>query len=130
MARDAGGVYQIGVVPRRIDVITDISGVSFDEAFNHRVTHQVDGRAVAFIGRVELVRNKRATGRPKDLIDANALDPTRAHSARAASTSCNGGAAASFFESFGVFTGHVMPSAGSSHLSERSSAGRYTSVHL
>ncbi len=70
-----GGVYQIGVVPRRIDVITDISGVSFDEAFDHRVTQQVDGRAVSFIGRVELVRNKRAAGRPKDLIDANALDP-------------------------------------------------------
>jgi hypothetical protein len=69
-----GTVFQIGVVPRRIDVITEISGVSFDEAFASRLIRDVDGRQVAFIGRETLIRNKRAAARAKDLIDADVLD--------------------------------------------------------
>jgi hypothetical protein len=69
----AGSVYQIGVVPRRIDVLTEISGVSFDEAQATRLIHDVDGRALKFLGREMLIRNKRATGRAKDLLDAETL---------------------------------------------------------
>ncbi len=72
-----GSVYQIGVVPRRIDVITEISGLSFDDAAKGVVEREVDGRVVVFIGRHELVRNKRASARPKDLVDADALDPSK-----------------------------------------------------
>jgi hypothetical protein len=75
---EAGGtVYQLGVVPRRIDIITQISGVTFDEAVASRVLHEVDGRRLAFLGRAELIRNKRAAGRPKDLVDADALEQLR-----------------------------------------------------
>lgn len=69
-----GTVYQIGIAPRRIDVITEISGVSFDQASANKVTREVEGRSYPFIGRAELLKNKRATGRAKDLFDADALD--------------------------------------------------------
>jgi len=64
-----GTVYQVGVPPRRVDVMTQISGVTFDEAWASRVTAEVEGRSVGFIDRVHLLRNKEATGRPKDLAD-------------------------------------------------------------
>lgn len=70
----AGKTYQIGIVPRRIDLITEISGVSFDEAVASQITLDVDGRPVRFLGREALLRNKRATARPKDLVDADALE--------------------------------------------------------
>jgi hypothetical protein len=66
-------VYQIGLPPRRIDVLTSISGVSFDEAWSSREPATVDGRTVYFIGRDMFVRNKLAAGRPKDLADAARL---------------------------------------------------------
>ena len=69
-----GLVYQVGLVPRRIDVLTEVSGLSFDEAWDSREERELDGRRLAFLGRDALIRNKRATGRPKDLVDAEALE--------------------------------------------------------
>lgn len=69
-----GTVYQMGVVPRRIDLLTDITGVTFDEAWSTRVAQEIGGRAVHFIGREALARNKRATGRAKDLADLEILE--------------------------------------------------------
>jgi hypothetical protein len=66
-------VVQVGLPPRRIDILTAITGVAFDEAWPDRVTHDVEGLAVPFIGRGALVRNKRATGRAKDIADLEAL---------------------------------------------------------
>lgn len=66
-------VVQIGLPPRRIDVLTSITGVSFEEAWSGRATHEVEGLAVPFLGRAALVRNKKATGRAKDLADLEAL---------------------------------------------------------
>lgn len=66
-------VVQIGLPPRRIDLLTSISGVEFDEAWPARVAHDVDGLAVPFLGRAALVRNKRASGRTKDEADLEAL---------------------------------------------------------
>ena len=66
-------VVQIGLPPRRIDVLTSIRGVEFDEAWPARVIHDVDGLAVPFLGRAALVRNKRASGRTKDKADLEAL---------------------------------------------------------
>jgi len=66
-------VVQIGVPPRRIDILTAISGVSFDEAYPDVVVHEVDGLPIPFLGRAALVRNKRATGRAKDRADLEAL---------------------------------------------------------
>jgi len=70
-------VVQIGLPPRRIDILTSISGVRFDEAWPARVTHDVSGLAVPFLGRAALVRNKRATGRTKDRADLEALGEER-----------------------------------------------------
>jgi hypothetical protein len=66
-------VIQLGVEPNRIDLMTSISGVSFDEAWQSRVPASLDGIEVDFIGREALIRNKRASGRAKDLIDVNEL---------------------------------------------------------
>lgn len=69
-----GLVYQIGLPPRRIDVLTEISGVSFDEAWATRVIAELDGRPVPFLGRATLIANKRASGRLKDLADVERLE--------------------------------------------------------
>lgn len=71
---ESGKVVQIGLPPNRIDLLTEISGVeSFSEAWDERVEHEVEGEVVPFLGRETLVRNKRATGRLKDLADVEAL---------------------------------------------------------
>ncbi|MEZ6095560.1 MAG: DUF6036 family nucleotidyltransferase [Pirellulaceae bacterium] len=66
-------VFQIGVPPSRIDILTVISGVSFEDAWETRVIVTVDGIDIPVIGRTNLIRNKRATGRPKDLADIDAI---------------------------------------------------------
>src|SRR5262245_2760837 len=55
-----GVVYQIGLPPARSDVLTEISGVTFDEAWTTRESADLDGALVYFIGRDTLLRNKRA----------------------------------------------------------------------
>jgi hypothetical protein len=72
--RTPGLVVQIGLPPRRIDILTEISGVGFDEAWAHRTLHVVDQRDVPFLGREDLIRNKRASGRAKDLADLDVLE--------------------------------------------------------
>jgi hypothetical protein len=62
-------IYQIGIAPYRIDILTSVTGVEFDEAWAHRTKCEIDGILVSVIGRDELIKNKRATGRPKDLAD-------------------------------------------------------------
>ena len=69
-----GTVFQIGLPPSRIDILTSISGVEFDEAWPNRVTIAVGGLEVPVLGKTEFVRNKRAVGRPKDLSDLNLLE--------------------------------------------------------
>jgi hypothetical protein len=70
---EPGIVYQIGLPPRRIDVMTEISGLSFEEAWVSRIATEVDGLRVHFIGRDALVKNKQAAGRAKDLADVERL---------------------------------------------------------
>jgi hypothetical protein len=69
-----GTVFQIGVAPRRIDVLTSIDGVGFDEAWAARTITRVGGVEISVIGRAELIRNKKTTGRAKDLADAAWLE--------------------------------------------------------
>jgi len=71
-----GQTYQMGIKPRRIDILTELSGVSFDEAWADRVIKEVLGRPIPFIGVTTLRKNKVASGRPKDLADAAWLDTT------------------------------------------------------
>ena len=69
-----GTVVQLGLPPGRIDLLTGITGVpEFAGAWAGRREEPIRGRAVPFIGRADLVANKRATGRPKDLGDLDQL---------------------------------------------------------
>src|SRR4051794_4226003 len=68
-------VFQIGLPPSRIDVLSGISGVTFDEAWPNRINVSVGVLTVPVIGRDEFVANKRAAGRPKDLSDLTLLPP-------------------------------------------------------
>jgi hypothetical protein len=67
-------VFQIGVVPARIDILTSVSGVSFDEGWNSRISVPIGTLAVPVIGRECLIKNKRASGRPRDLADIADLE--------------------------------------------------------
>ena len=67
-------VYQVGLAPNRIDILTSIDGVHFDEAWPHRKQTNVDELVFFVIGRNQLLANKRATGRPKDLADVAWLE--------------------------------------------------------
>lgn len=69
-----GVTYQIGLPPRRIDVLTELTGLSFTEAWPGRVRGSFGGVEVDFIGRADFVRNKRQIGRPKDLVDIEGLE--------------------------------------------------------
>lgn len=68
-----GVVYQIGVAPRRIDILTELTGVTFAEAWPERIRRPFGETEVDFIGKAAFLRNKRATGRPKDLGDIEGL---------------------------------------------------------
>ena len=67
-------VFQIGVVPYRIDLLTSIDGVPFEEAWQRRMRVRVEGQEIPLIGREDLLRNKRATGRLRDLADVEELE--------------------------------------------------------
>jgi hypothetical protein len=67
-------MVQIGVAPRRIDIITSIDGVHFDEAWAERRIIDLEGRLFATLSRAHLLKNKQAAGRPKDLADAAWLE--------------------------------------------------------
>jgi hypothetical protein len=68
-----GIVFQMGLPPVRIDVLTELSGLTFDEAWSTRTQADFGPVAVAVIGRDAFIRNKRATGRARDLGDIEAL---------------------------------------------------------
>ncbi len=69
-----GTIFQIGVAPVRIDILTRIDGVAFDEAYRDRVETTFGGRPVAVLSREHLIRNKRASGRLQDLADLERLE--------------------------------------------------------
>lgn len=69
-----GTVIQIGLPPKRIDLLTEISGVGFQSAWESRVVHKVGALQVPFIGRAMLVQNKSAAARSKDLADLETLE--------------------------------------------------------
>jgi len=69
-------IFQIGVAPRRIDIITYIDGVNFDDAWQHRVEIDIDGLNVPFISKQDLIKNKQSTGRDKDRLDVKYLKDT------------------------------------------------------
>jgi hypothetical protein len=70
----AGVTYQIGVPPGRIDILTDLTGLRFADAWPERVSHSFGDVPVDVIGRGAFIRNKRATGRLKDLADIEGFE--------------------------------------------------------
>jgi len=69
-----GTVIQIGMPPRRIDILTQLSGVVFEDAWKGRTTRTVAGLEIPFLGKADLMKNKKATNRPKDIADIQELE--------------------------------------------------------
>ena len=69
-----GVTYQIGVPPGRIDILTELTGLTFSDAWPDRLRRPFGEVEVDFIGRASFIRNKRATGRPKDLGDIEGME--------------------------------------------------------
>jgi hypothetical protein len=69
-----GVTYQIGLPPGRIDILTELTGLRFAEAWPDRLNRAFSDIAVDFIGRAAFLHNKRATGRPKDLGDIEGME--------------------------------------------------------
>lgn len=67
-------VFQIGVEPRRIDILTSLSGLEYDEAIKNSVMKEMEGRMIKILSIKDQIRNKKASGRLKDLADAEELE--------------------------------------------------------
>ena len=72
-----GIVFQIGSSPRRIDFLTRISGVEFEQAFANRKFVTLEGVEIPVISMNDLIANKRASGRLQDLADIEKLESTK-----------------------------------------------------
>jgi hypothetical protein len=70
---EPGTIIQLGHPPNRIDLVTSISGIRFEDAWQHRVSFEVEGVSLLVIDKPTLMANKAASGRPKDLADLDAL---------------------------------------------------------
>jgi len=70
----ADRVLQLGIAPARIDLMTSITGVGWEEAFANCVDGELGGVPVKYIGRADFIANKRAIGRNKDLADIDAIN--------------------------------------------------------
>ena len=67
-------VIQLGYPPHRIDLLTGIDGVDFDDAWSRHVTFDINGELVPFISREDLITNKKAVARLQDLADVAKLE--------------------------------------------------------
>jgi hypothetical protein len=67
-------VFQIGLPPARIDLLTSITGVSFADAWAKRIEIEIEDLKIGCLSREDFIANKRATGRPKDLADIALLE--------------------------------------------------------
>jgi hypothetical protein len=69
-----GLVFQIGVAPRRIDILTSVDGLKFEDAFANSQTIEIEKIPIQVLSLTDLIKNKRSTGRTKDLADAELLE--------------------------------------------------------
>jgi hypothetical protein len=67
-------VFQIGIAPQRIDILSSIDGVEFDEALPEIQRVEIEGLIIPIIGRKHLIQNKKAAGRPQDQADVIRLE--------------------------------------------------------
>lgn len=69
-----GDAYRFGIAPLKVEVLTKISGVSFDDALQGSKTFELDGYQIPYIGKAALIANKKSAGRHKDLADVEELE--------------------------------------------------------
>jgi len=74
---DPGSIVRIGIPPIMIEMINQISGLSFDEVWNRRIPGHYGNVPVSYISHADLLANKKAAGRPKDLADFDELGGNR-----------------------------------------------------
>ncbi|MCB2206497.1 nucleotidyltransferase [bacterium] len=74
---EEGTVFQIGIAPRRIDILTSVTGLEFNEVYARSTVVNVDGIDVHVPPVEDLITNKRSTGRTRDLADVEALEAIR-----------------------------------------------------
>jgi predicted nucleotidyltransferase len=72
-----GNVIQIGVTPRRIDILTEITGLAYEDAEAQTITIELEGMRIPVIGLTHLIQNKSAVGRPQDKADVARLQEMR-----------------------------------------------------
>lgn len=68
-----GTIFQIGIAPRRIDIINTIDGVTFEDAYRDRLIIKIESLSIPVLSKAMIIVNKNATGRLKDKIDADNL---------------------------------------------------------
>ena len=66
-------IYQIGIEPNLIDIIMSIAGVVFSSAWDSRISSTYDGVPIYILSKEDLIKTKKATGRPQDLLDVEFL---------------------------------------------------------
>ncbi|MEW6355556.1 MAG: nucleotidyltransferase [Planctomycetota bacterium] len=71
---EMGNIIRFGVPPVQVDLVNQIDGVTFEETERNAVRGRYGRVQVSFIGKTDLIRNKRASGRPRDQVDADALE--------------------------------------------------------
>jgi hypothetical protein len=69
-----GKIFQLGNPPLRIDLLNDIDGISFNEAWQNRASSEYGEEMIQVIGKNELIKNKRASGREQDQLDVKRLE--------------------------------------------------------
>jgi hypothetical protein len=74
---EPGLVFQIGVAPRRIDILTAIDGLSFQEAAKDAIIVRIEDLDIPVLSKANLIKNKESTGRMKDAVDAETLKKAR-----------------------------------------------------
>ncbi|GAC1430189.1 MAG: hypothetical protein NVSMB68_02460 [Thermoanaerobaculia bacterium] len=72
-----GTAFHIGIDPLRIDILSSIDGLTFDEAWRNRIAAMFDDEGVSVLSKDDLIRNKKASGRTQDLADIEALQRLR-----------------------------------------------------
>ena len=71
---DTDVIYQIGVEPNRIDIIMGVAGITFESAYKNKSCSTYDGEPINILGKEDLIKTKKATGRAQDMLDVENLD--------------------------------------------------------
>ena len=72
--KNHNNIFRIGNPPYRIDIMTEIDGVIFNECYPNKIEKEIDNTKMSFIGYADLIRNKKASGRKQDQLDLDNLE--------------------------------------------------------